>query len=264
MQSLTTQNNEITISAVAIASGGSGYIIGNILTIAGGTGSAAILQVSSVNGSGAITGLNIEFAGKYSVAPSSPNTPTGGSGSTASLTLTTVGQSVSLSIYSGNFQPNVPAQRVTVGVSSSINAGFVRSAQLSTESIAVKRGNASFGILLTDLVAIAVTQNPALSWSPIITTQPANASCVHSSTAATFTVVAGATESSLSYQWQYYTGSAWANCTGTINGCAYTNGTLATLTCTPTTTGQTGKQHRCVVTNATGSTNTNQVVLTIN
>lgn len=263
MQSLTITNNGIYISAIAIAAGGSGYAVGNTLSIAGGTGTAAVIQVTAVSGTGAITAGVVAFAGNYTVAPSSPNSPTGGSGSSASLTLTTVGQSVSQTFYTGNLIPNVPAQRITIPVSSAINPGFVRSAQMSNEAIFIKRGSAAFGILLTDLVMIAVAQNPALSWSPIIDTQPVNSSCVHSSTAATFTVVSTKTESALSYAWQYYNGSAWVSATGTINGCVYTNDTTATLTCTPTTTGQSGIQHRCIVTNATGSTTSNAVILTI-
>lgn len=83
--------------------------------------------------------------------------------------------------------------------------------------------------------------------------------------AATFTVVTGVTESTVTYQWQYSTdgGTTWVNSTGTISGTVYTNDTTATLTCTPSTTGQTGKLHRCVLTNASGATDSNGVALTI-
>ena len=110
---------------------------------------------------------------------------------------------------------------------------------------------------------VAVYLEPSLSWPPLVATQPVPEACVHSSTAATFTTVAGVTETTLSYQWQYYTGSVWASATGTINGTAYTNSTTAALTCTPTTTGQTGKLHRCAITNASGTTYTTSVALTI-
>ena len=82
---------------------------------------------------------------------------------------------------------------------------------------------------------------------------------------ASFAVVAGLTETPITYQWQYSTnaGVTWSNATGTVSGCTYSNGTTATLTCVPTTLGQTGALHRCVVTNSSGSTNTNAVALTI-
>lgn len=89
--------------------------------------------------------------------------------------------------------------------------------------------------------------------------------------AAVITVSAGS-EYTKSYQWQYSLdgSTAWSNCTGTVNGCAYTNGTTASLTCTPTTAGQTGYFHRCTVTDdagsfglTNGSINTGSAVLTI-
>lgn len=62
-------------------------------------------------------------------------------------------------------------------------------------------------------------------------------------------------EYTLTYQWQYSQDglTGWTNCAGTVNGCAYSGGTTATLTCTPTTTGQTGYYHRCVVTDDAAS-----------
>ena len=72
--------------------------------------------------------------------------------------------------------------------------------------------------------------------------------------AATTMTVVGGSEYTMSYQWQYSAdGSSWSNCTGTVNGCAYTNGTTSTLTMTPTTTGQTGYYHRCTITDNAGS-----------
>lgn len=71
--------------------------------------------------------------------------------------------------------------------------------------------------------------------------------------ATTFTLSIGS-EYVLTYLWQYSAdGVTWNTASGTVNGCAYTNGTTATLTCTPTTTGQTGVFHRCVVTDDAGA-----------
>jgi hypothetical protein len=83
--------------------------------------------------------------------------------------------------------------------------------------------------------------------------------------AITASVAAGATETTQSYQWKYSTdgGVTWANATGTVSGTAFTNGTTATLTCTPTTTGLTGKLLKCTLTNSSGSTDSNSVVYTI-
>lgn len=75
--------------------------------------------------------------------------------------------------------------------------------------------------------------------------------------APTFTLTKDS-ELSVTYLWQYSTdGSTWNTASGTVSGTAFTNGTTATLTCTPTTTGLTGAYIRCQVTNSLGTTNTN-------
>lgn len=57
------------VNAVSIVSGGSGYSVGNTLTVTGGTGTAAVFTVSTVS-SGAITGLTFSgAAGQYTVLP---------------------------------------------------------------------------------------------------------------------------------------------------------------------------------------------------
>jgi hypothetical protein len=65
-----------------------GYVAGDILTIAGGTGTAATIEVVSVDGGGALTAVRIDSAGVYSAGPSTPNSPTGGTGSGAALAIT--------------------------------------------------------------------------------------------------------------------------------------------------------------------------------
>ncbi len=280
------------------------------------------------------------------------------------------------------------AQQVTI--QDRTNANFPRNIVLSTDGVRVMRSGTQAGIPIHDLIVAMVGQEPALTWPPVITSQPVSAACVHSSTAATFSVTATKeTDIALTYAWQYnkkavgtltydnvsgptdgqtitvggvvytfktaltptagevlingggdasllnlirainHSGTAgtdyanlgatavanpqvtaatsvtahaflvtaitagtdgnsiattsttthftwgattlltggWTACSGTINGCAYTNNTTATLTCTPTTTGQTGFSHRCLLTTAGGSTDnqtaTDTVVLTI-
>lgn len=77
-----------SLTVVAVAGGGAGYAIGDILTIAGGTATvAAQVEVTSV-AAGVIDGVRVFNSGAYSANPASPNAATGGSGSGASLTLT--------------------------------------------------------------------------------------------------------------------------------------------------------------------------------
>ncbi len=257
-----------------------------------------------------------------------------------------------------------PAQQTTI--LEATNVKFARNVVLSNSGVRVIKGSTQAGISIHELIVVLVGQEPALTWAPIISVQPVAASCVHSSTAATFSVTAASeTDIAQAYQWQHnnagtltydnvsgpsdgdtvvigiktytfkttltptegqvllngggdaallnlirainHTGTpdtdykcaaantqvtaatavvahsiaitaivggsniattttashlswasattnGWASASGTVNGCAYTNGTTATLTCTPTTTGQTGFLHRCLLTSAGGST----------
>ena len=77
-----------SLASVGISSGGTGYTVGDVLTVAGGTSTAAAqVEVTTVS-SGVITGVRVFNSGAYSANPSSPNSATGGAGSGASLTLT--------------------------------------------------------------------------------------------------------------------------------------------------------------------------------
>lgn len=175
-------------------------------------------------------------------------------------------------LYPATVTPTSPIRLVTVGQIPSNNANWSRQVQISDQYVFVRRNSYGVAISLSDIITLALTQETGLTWTPpVINTQPSNASAVHSSTAATFTVVAGS-EYSMTYQWQYSTngGSSWSNCTGTVSGTAFTNGTTATLTATPTTTGLTGALIRCTVTDnagsyglTNGSVNTNSVTYTI-
>ena len=157
-----------------------------------------------------------------------------------------------------------PAQRVSIGEYPSGNASWSRTHRLTDSAIQCVRSAIGVGLYLTSWSKVAYAIERTLSYIPRITTQPSAASCVNSSTAAVFTVVASS-EATATYQWQYSANGTtlWAKATGTINGCAYTNDTTASLTCTPTTVGQTGYYHRCHVTNANGTTTTSAVILTI-
>lgn len=74
--------------AVHSGGGGSGYVVNDVLTIAGGTGTSATVKVTSVS-SGAITGIQVSTVGSYTANPTlTSNAATGGTGSSASLDLT--------------------------------------------------------------------------------------------------------------------------------------------------------------------------------
>lgn len=275
-----------------------------------------------------------------------------------------------------------PAQRLTINEYPTGNASWSRNIRTTSDGTMIMRNGAEPVIVtLASLGLMALALEPSLTWDPRIddSDQPADASCVHSSTAASFSVVASS-ELTKSYRWEYLapaagtitsdntnvanndtvvigsktytfkttltptegevligadadasllnlirainhsgtpdtdykcaaantqvsaatavtshafavtaltagsagnaiattetsshlswgastlTGGGWTPATGTINGCAYTNDTTATLTCTPTTTGQTGLSHRCLITTSKGVTATDSAELTI-
>lgn len=81
------------LSAVAIAAGGTGYAVNDLLPIPGGVGTvAAVAKVTAISGGGGtgpITAASIYTYGDYSTVPTTPSAPTtSGAGTGASLTLT--------------------------------------------------------------------------------------------------------------------------------------------------------------------------------
>jgi hypothetical protein len=73
-------------SSPTVTFGGTGYTVNDVLTLVGGTGTAATLTVTSVS-SGVITAVTSASAGAYTVLPTSPVSVTGGTGSSATFTL---------------------------------------------------------------------------------------------------------------------------------------------------------------------------------
>lgn len=87
MSGVAPQDAEAVTAAVA--AGGTGYTVGDTLTVVGGLGQIDTeLTVSTVSGAGAVTGVTISNAGQYATAPSNPVSVTGGTGSAATFTLT--------------------------------------------------------------------------------------------------------------------------------------------------------------------------------
>lgn len=75
-------------SADSVANGGTGYSVGDILTLSGGTATiAAQVEVTAVSG-GVVTAVRRVNDGVYSAAPSDPVSTTGGGGSGCTLNCT--------------------------------------------------------------------------------------------------------------------------------------------------------------------------------
>jgi phosphotransferase system HPr-like phosphotransfer protein len=85
-----TATPQMAGQTVTVQAAGTGYVVGNTLTVVGGTFSvAAQLRVDAINGSGGVTATSfVNTAGAYSVLPTNPASVTGGAGSGATFNIT--------------------------------------------------------------------------------------------------------------------------------------------------------------------------------
>jgi hypothetical protein len=87
MSGVAPQDAE-AVSATVVA-GGTGYAVGNTLTVVGGLGQLDTeLTVTTIGGGGVITGISISNAGQYTEIPANPVSVTGGAGSAATFNIT--------------------------------------------------------------------------------------------------------------------------------------------------------------------------------
>ena len=79
--------NSIGVVSAVVSAGGSGYVVGDVLTISGGTQTtAATVTVATLSGS-AVATVSISNAGVYTASPTNPASTTGGTGTGATFTL---------------------------------------------------------------------------------------------------------------------------------------------------------------------------------
>jgi hypothetical protein len=74
------------VQTATVSDGGSAYTNDDVLTVSGGTGTAATLTVQT-NGSGVVTSAAVTTNGDYTVNPTNPVSTTGGTGSGAKFNL---------------------------------------------------------------------------------------------------------------------------------------------------------------------------------
>lgn len=83
----------LQVATMAVSAGGTGYRVGDLLTVTGGTGvgRAARAYVAAINtATGAVTAVAVDDPGVYGALPANPAATTGGLGAGATLTLTSV------------------------------------------------------------------------------------------------------------------------------------------------------------------------------
>lgn len=85
---LRATNVANTAQSATVAAGGSGYVVGDTLTLSGGTAvTQATFRVATVS-SGAVTSVTLLTPGNYVTNPGSPVSTTGGTGTGCTLTVT--------------------------------------------------------------------------------------------------------------------------------------------------------------------------------
>jgi len=139
------------------------------------------------------------------------------------------------------------------------NQQYPRAITLSTQGVRVNRPGVAVAFPISSLIALAIQIEPTLSWPPIITTQPVDATAI-AAAAANFFVVASA-ELPISYQWQVSTngGTTWAN----VPESGVYSGTQTHIMHISNTLTLNGYLFRCNVSNASGPTISNSALLTV-
>ena len=82
----------VQLQSATVSAAGSNYLIGDILTVAGGThatvATVQVAEISNVGTTGQVVSVRVICPGSYTVTPSNPNSVTGGSGSASGCHLT--------------------------------------------------------------------------------------------------------------------------------------------------------------------------------
>lgn len=147
-----------------------------------------------------------------------------------------------------NFSASFPPQKTSV--LDTTNPNYLRYATLATDSVALTYYSVSVLIPLSQLYQAAASASYALTWPPIILTQPTNSIVTHP--AAAYFVVSASAEIPITYQWFRQSGSG--NFTSIISTGSYTGSQTPALTHSNTVTGESTSSFVCVCSNASGVT----------
>lgn len=136
---------DIQMGLATVTAAGTGYQVGDVLTVSGGTlgsagsGTAASIKVTSVGGSNAITGISLVNTGDYTASPANPVSVTGGYGTGATFTLNFGIGPVKIT-NSGTGYTSAPAISVTSGGGTGGAITAVVSGSLAGTAIATYAG----------------------------------------------------------------------------------------------------------------------------
>lgn len=124
-------------STVSITNGGTGYSLGDTLSVVMADQTAAVITVNDVDGSGVIQAAELTSGGTYSVLPASPAVGTGGTGSGATFVLTFAVQSVTITAAGSGFLSDPAVAFSTGGANAVAGVDAILSAKHTVEHMAV-------------------------------------------------------------------------------------------------------------------------------
>lgn len=157
---------------------------------------------------------------------------------------------------------------VRTAVKDNENPAFGRIWTLTAQGVMLTTAGSAAGVMLEPLAIAMIQANPSLTWAPNVGTQPSSETVGWANTAS-FSIAANdeitnfGLSSDLTYRWQVSINGA--NFTNVSNGGVYSNATTNTLNISNSAWlggGNIPNQYRCVVTNPSGSTNSNAAALT--
>jgi len=165
------------------------------------------------------------------------------------LSLTTLASATTPSTWN-------PVAGIRTSILDSTNPQFLRSIRLDGTALVLSINNAAVQpviLPISEFLAACAAANPALSWPPLVVSQPANLTvATPSGTTFHFGVTS---ETAITYQWQVSlnAGFSWTN---VVNNATYSGATSSTLSIS-NSTGFNGNHYQCIATNASGSTTSN-------
>jgi hypothetical protein len=134
----TATVSSVSLTAATIAAGGTGYLVGDVVTIAGGTGTKATLTVTAVDGDGAVTAASVTSGGSYSAVIAGTTTGvTGGTGTGLTFTVSTIRYGISAIDVTaqGNNYKSAPTVTSSAGTGATLTAQMTRAAIEDTDAI---------------------------------------------------------------------------------------------------------------------------------
>jgi hypothetical protein len=88
---VATDPNLRSVKTVSIGSGGTGYVVGDVVALVGGNGDPAFVEVTTVVGNGVVSAISLAEGGSYTAAPSGTvSTSYAGDGSGLTVTIASI------------------------------------------------------------------------------------------------------------------------------------------------------------------------------